>query len=419
MFLPLKRFSFYSGLICILFIACTDRDRTNPLDPKNPETLGRPTGVTVISNLDTVKLSWNFISLNDLVGYRIYRKAQLQQPFQPIELVASEKTTFLDLDVDFDVDYTYKITAVGNDYESPPSDSVKIAPGPTYNWAGNNLASQLIKLTHDARHQIITRTGFFPIVDIEVNSKRREVWVIENLDEEIGNAIRVTSGGEVLRPFVEFTSPVDAALDLNSGALWVADEIASQVAKVDSIGQNLFTIVDFLAPVAVSVDQNSGDCWVVDRLANKIARINRDGTQVVFSPENFDSPTSLAVNSSQGHVWVADKQQVYRVNNDGIIELQLAVAASKIAINENTNDIWIINLTKTNVSKWDETGTKMFEVNEFTSAEALSINSFNNSCLVADSKNNRLVRISEDGKILNRFEQISAPTAVAVQNPFD
>jgi len=44
-----------AGLIVLAF-RCTERQRANPLDPNNPNTLGKPQGVQVLSKIDTVFL---------------------------------------------------------------------------------------------------------------------------------------------------------------------------------------------------------------------------------------------------------------------------------------------------------------------------------------------------------------------------
>ena len=62
-------------LLCIslLVLNCSDRDRSNPLDPTNPVTGGAPTVLVIQSNRDTVTIHWNAMAVDDLESYRIYR----------------------------------------------------------------------------------------------------------------------------------------------------------------------------------------------------------------------------------------------------------------------------------------------------------------------------------------------------------
>ena len=411
---------FWSCIIALsLFNSCADRDRINPLDPRNPETLGRPTGFKVLSIQDTVFLNWDLIELRDLVGYRIYRKKQGEPGLSLYKLVDPQSNSFKDLDVEFGIDFTYQLSALGSSYEGSRSDSLTIEPGPTFNWAADNATRQIIKLTHDAQHPILRASGFFTIVDLEPNPLTGEVWVLERFNDFIGNAIRVSKEGRLLRPTIPFTGPVDAALHITSKSLWVADFEDGVVAKLDSIGNRLLAITRFARPIAVDVDQRDGACWVVDAMTERIAKINSDGVQIQEASFQFLAPQSLAVNSTGGSVWVADSTRVVKLTENGDFELTLSAPfnfASELDVNEATGEVWVIDRSASKVSKFFADGQKLIDVDGFARPEDLSVNFFDHGCLVADTQNQRLVKLTSEGEIAGIFSDIDLPLVVRVQN---
>lgn len=406
-----------------LCTGCADRDRINPVDPNNPDTMGRPSGVTVISIQDTVKLSWDIIELKDLIGYQIYRKSSPESDFIPLALVQPTVNLYEDTAVEFNVEYAYQISAVGSTYESLRSNTVTITPGPTFNWVSDNFNGQVVKLTHDAQHEILRAGRFQNIIDIEPNPITGDVWLIDRISLLFAELIRVSSGGKIKLPILQFTSPLDAALEIETGALWVADSTDNVVVKLDSAGNRLFAVTELSNPIAVSVEQRTGDCWVADNHANRIFRIKSDGTEILASSVNLNAVQSISVNSLSGDVWVADSTRIVKIDENGMLSLEPGQRfhfASTIDVNANTGEVWVIDLlfqfNESTVSKFSPEGQKLFEINGFTIPEDLSINLFDDSCIVADTENDRIVRISSDGTISGVLNSIGFPRAVSVEN---
>ncbi len=399
-------------------LSCADRERINPLDPKNPETMGRPTGFTVCSIQDTVNLSWNSIALEDLVGFRIYRTSDLSSGFTVRSLVSPDAVAFKDFDVEFDVVYYYTISAVGETFESSRSDTVNIVPGPTFNWIAHTGGQQLLKLTHDARHNIHGTSGFFPIIDIEVDPNSGQVWVIERLRNVFGNAVRVSSRGEIIRPIIQFASPIDAAIDQKSGSLWVADNGAGLLVKLDSNGQQEFTLSRFQQPISVSVDQRTGVCWVADGQNNRLSKVSTNGQNVEISASTFDSIQSISVNSSDGSVWIANGRSIVQVDETGNL-LQVVEGfrmANAIAVDDQNGEVWVVDFAFSSVHKIFANGLEAFSIDDFSEPRDIAINLFDHSCLVADTKNNRIIRVAQNGATASVFTQVTEPEVVAVQN---
>ncbi len=420
-------------VLLILLLSCTDRERSNPLDLKNPETLGRPTRLNVISIQDTIFLNWDIIELSDLTGYQIYRGSDTNTDPVLHAFVSAPSNTFKDFTVVFDIEYDYQISAVGDNFESSRSDFAKITPGPTFNWVTENGNQQIAKLTHDSRH-LIHRTGrFSAIVDIEPNPRTGEVWVLNNFIGIEGNLKKVTPEGRVDERFITFESPTDAALNYDLNEIWVADPQQSSVTKFslystenvatkDSLGKAIFTIHEFTAPTLVSVDQRNGNCWVAWRADNETSSVSRvlsDGTQVLKSGVRFDSITSMDLNSEDGSVWLVDGTRVVKINQNGDFLLEIKAPLTfpgKIAINEYSGELWAINDNPAGLYKFSPTGEMLFDVTVSFSPDNISVNLYDNSVLVSDVRGHTIYRVSETGEILSLFKGLIFPDLVSVQN---
>jgi DNA-binding beta-propeller fold protein YncE len=356
--------------------------------------------------------------LRDLIGYQLYRRKQAETEFSRYALISPSVTSFKDEGVEYQATHEYYLTALGDGYESKPSESQRIQPGPTFNWTVNNSSNQVVKLTHDVQHQIFRVSGFFTLVDIEPNPTTGEVWVLERLSRFVGNAIRVSPSGRVLNPLVPFDAPVDAAIHLDSNSIWVADLEGGLVAKLDSLGGRLASIETFEAPVSVAVDQRDGACWVADVNSQRVGKIDDRGTSLQFSPVVFASPQSLVVNSTDGSVWVADSSRVIKLTETGKLELELLQQFShayQISVNPKNGEVWVIDIGRSTVSKFSENGERIFEVGGFSEPEDLDVNLFDDSCIIADTENDRLVKLHTNGTVVSEFPNAGFPRVVGVQ----
>lgn len=405
--------------LVILLVSCTDRERSNPLDPKNLVTLGRPTGLNVISIQDTVFLNWDILKLNDLAGYQIYRRTGVDTGFVSHAFVSAPSNTFREFGLAFDVEYEYQISAGGDTFESLRSEVVKIIPGPTFTWVTEKRSQQVIKLTHDSRHLILRTERFSTIIDIEPNPITGELWVLDIFAGIESNLKKITPNGKIDDHFIPFDRPTDVSLDYNSNTIWVADPPQSTVTKLDSIGNILFTVHTFATPILVTTDQRNGNCWVADSQTNTASRILSDGSEVMKSGVQFDSIVSMEVNSVNGSVWLVGATKVVKIDENGDFLLEInspLTSPEKLAINENSGDVWIINESPANLYKFSSSGEMLLDVaGPFTPAD-ISVNKFDNNLLVSDVFGHTVYRLSSDGEILSFFKDLTFPDLIGVQN---
>jgi len=416
-----KTASIYFGVVLLCAVSCADRDRSNPLDPENPDTNGKPATIQIFSIQDTVFLEWSQLNLNDLRGYKIQRKTNFQNSFETIAQVDETRDSFQDIVSAFNTQYSYRYSALGETYESEFSGEVEIEPGPTFNWVEDISSRRLFKLTHDARFSISTTVGFSLIRDIAPNPVTGDVWVLDIPAINAGRLFRVNSEGRIIQPLVTLMAPTDISLYKNTGSFWVSDSLSNRVWKFDASGTRLFNVSNLSNPVAVAVDQRNGRCWIVDDGLGQVIRVDANGSGRLASPAQIgDAICCMAVDSRDGAVWIAETSRLIKLDSNGEQLLEIGSPLTQVRdleVNDNTGEVWIINWSPSMIIKYDATGEQLFQLDEgFFEPEDLSLSLFDNSCLVADTGNSRLVRISTLGNIVRETEVVDLPGILAVDN---
>ncbi len=402
-----------------LLISCADRNRENPLDPQNPQTGGRPTGINVLSRLDSVFLKWNTINLADITGYRVFRKISTEEDFMQVAVVSPDENSYIDTNLTFEVTYQYQISVFGKDFESQRSDIVEITPGPTFYWVADNSKGELVKLTHDAQHEMHRTANFFNIIDIDVNRATGDVWVVDFLNRFSSDIVKISSAGQFLLLVESIKAPINLAVNSIENSVWVADSLKNEIVKLDSLGQAIFTNKELSNPFMLAVDSKSGACWVADDDENKVIRISKDGATVFELPQSFNLLQAMTFNSEEQSLWVVDNFALWKFNETGDLLFSISATGnsfSKIEADERTNDLWALSRKNSKLVRFVASGVKQVEVSGFLNPRDLAVNFFNHSCMVADSDNDRLVKVNPSGQFNPVFHNLAFADAIAIQN---
>src|SRR5262245_20649826 len=103
----------FVALLALLALAgCSNRERANPFDPKNPNTRGSPGGFTAIANDGFVELHWAPAAGTGLVGYHLYRRSPADTFVALTGLLSPSLTGYRDRGLLNGVTYTYRLTFV-------------------------------------------------------------------------------------------------------------------------------------------------------------------------------------------------------------------------------------------------------------------------------------------------------------------
>jgi DNA-binding beta-propeller fold protein YncE len=401
-----------------LFSGCSDRPRLNPLDPKNPNTLGRPTGLNVISMRDTVMLRWDRLDLRDLSGFQIYRQLQGDPGFSPIAQTPPGIYSYRDVRAKFDTMHSYRISALAPDFESPLSNAVTITPGPTFSWVADGRSGDLIKLTHDGTHEIL-RSGAFPSsFRLQIDAQRGYIWVLEEFrGSELG---RLDINGRNVRRFESIGGPADLAVNQSDGSVWVADTLTNGLMKFNSDGTRAIKNEAYKRIVALAVHPQTHEVWVLSRDSQRVLIFSPTGELRRQASDSLQRPRDIDIDGRTGKVWVADGTHVIRLDAEGNQETlspQTFRFVYRLSADEVSGGCWLIDYSTSfrdsRLVKLAPDGALSFpEILGFDRPESLAANPYDGSCLVADYGNDRLVRVSADGQSLSAYGRISLPVEV-------
>lgn len=401
-----------------LTTGCSDRERLNPIDPRNPDTHGKPVGLHAISMRDTVELGWQALGLRGLLEYRIYRRTANNANFALIDSVSGDVHSFRNFGLVLGLRYIYRITARFGETESSPSDTVSITPGPAFTWVADLGSGAVVKLTHDGLHELIRARNFVQPVRLQANPKTGQLWVIDNISREL---LRVEANGRFSGIRAVMQRPVDIAIDSTENTIWVADSNIG-VVKFNGEGSQKAQ-VSLPGVTAVAYNYSADELWALDGTKKKLWRINRIATTIVESGVTLIRPRSISIDRRSGQAWIADSTRVLLVRANGQTDTTRGHAfsyARKVTVNQNTGECWAIdwspNFAQSRLIKFSAGGTKLFSIENFSAPSALSVNVFDGSCFITEPQLSRLTHVSTTGKIISQSGNISVPTDVDVEN---
>jgi hypothetical protein len=408
------------GLILILIsiVSCSNRNRSNPLDPKNPDTHGKPTDLRILSDRDNVTLSWDKITLDDITGYKIYKRNQNESNYQIIETIGSNRSTFTEETVPYDQQMTYQITALtSSGYESPFSDSVSITAGPNNYWIVDYYMGSVFHLTYDCLH-FFSRFDYllYPIA-ITADTTNRSVYFLE---EVFGYIWKINKAGEIKLWVSGLNHPSDIAFDNLAQTIWVCNNDGSEIVRFDMDKVKLGTSTGFGKIINLRLSGKDEGCWIMDALYKSVAHLSLYGIEDVKIEYPLTEPSTISCYQSEGWIWIADSLQLIKANANGEIActIDMNQSITSLSIDQSTGDCWAAIVTDQNaheILKFSPSGEILVTQVGFAYITAIAANPSNGGCLVADAGTGCINRISNEGKVLKQNCEFYTPWDIVLE----
>jgi len=231
-----------------------------------------------------------------------------------------------------------------------------------------------------------------------------------------------------------------------SQGCWVADYGQDRIVLLGSeTGEVVKTLEGLNDPVALSLNIASGAIWVADKGANQIVRVEYDanGSPVLRRISGFSAPESVSVNSLDGGCWVAD------TGNDRLVWLADDIADGydvtrdtgyhkvisgflrprSVSVSHYEGSCWVADTNNNRVVKVLADVPDGYNISTNSDFHAVlggligplsvSANYMDGTCWVADTGNDRVVLVARNGtQIIKSVEQFPSPRTVSV-NPLD
>lgn len=305
----------------LLVVACSDRERANPLDPDNPVTTGAPTGFQAVANRDTALLSWDPVKVNDLLGYNIYRSVGSDTKWQDTRFVSPGRNRFQDLNLFYDTTYTYAVQAITERGESRLSPLDTLIPGP-YNFWVADFNSGVWRISYDGSHVLGREYEYSNSPEAVVyHPGEGRVWVANYYDQAVYYMdVHFTGIDRIVLP----GRSIDIVTDTTAGCVFILqiapDAIYQVTPAVTTLTTNeipvrldpdaSFTLDLLSASLWLSTPTGSGD-GIVYRL-----RPPAPGGRWELAA-SIPKPRKVAADPVAGGCWVATDSGVVRIDTDG------------------------------------------------------------------------------------------------------
>jgi hypothetical protein len=363
------------GVLCATVWNCSERDRSNPLDPKNPDTEGKPAGFAL-----------------------------------------APASSYTDVNLEYDQKVTYRISVSAEEYESPFSDSVSIVPGPDNYWIADLYGGMVAKLTYDARHFISYTISLPRPIAVLPDSATGGAWVLDSM----GYLYQLSADADVVTWIEGLVEPGHITGNYSRSSIWVSNFSGTQISRYDWTGLFLGAFSGFKEIADIEWADVLESCWIADKKAKSIRLYSQDGDLEIEIDSTLTAPSAVSYYQKGGWLWVADSLKLTRVWPDGKVEnvLDTDIPIHAISADQTNGDCWIIREAadwQSDLLKVTPAGIILVTVTDFYSAESVQANSFNGGCLVADSGNGRIVRISQTGEVLSSQEGFITPWDIVVE----
>ncbi|KAA3654428.1 MAG: hypothetical protein DWQ10_17820 [Calditrichaeota bacterium] len=388
-------------LLIFLFIACDKRERSNPLDPRNPDSKGKPEPPAIFSTHDSVHVSWSHLNFSNANAYNIYRKIEGEDDFQFIKSLQPHIFSYWDTNCEYEKSRWYKISVSSEGFESILSDQVEIRPGPSFLWATDRFNGMLTKYSHDGRHVVFRTTDFIEPYRLKTSPNLNFIWISDLWE---GRIKRISTNGTLINDKIQLLGLTDFVFDPLDEVVWVSSYNFNTCARFNFAGLKELEISLFKSPWYLALHTGANRVFVVNDGLGEIIRMNYEG-QIEKRKDGFENFKAMAYDEKRDRLWVSDLDRITILEqNLGEMNIYKRLTGfSRIgafAIDHERGDVWCFDFLQqedaSRVLKFSADGDEMLVLNGFTDPRALAVNPANNNCFVAEGVTGKIVELDDE-----------------------
>lgn len=407
-------------VLAALAAGCSERPRSNPFDPANPATGGRPAGFEALAVNGRVGLSWLTAPPSPgLVGYQVFRSLSASSGYSPASGVLPFSTgSFNDGGLPNGTDQYYRLYYVFDKGPGPLFASDVATPGPLTPWVGDDAVPALYRLSNDGRHvaDYIIGAVAVSVSDIDVDRSTGAVWAA---DQEQGLLTIYQPSNGTSAHVVGLGQPVAIAVDSVDHTAWVGENTSGNVDHFAPDGTPAVPPAfggTFASPISIAIDPNDRSVWVVERLGNRVRHLDRNG--VPLATAYVINPSRVAVDSVTRDVWVTSFTHglIVQLDPGGVRTDSVATITGPLGlvVDGARGRIWVTDPAAGTVVALNPSGVIQFTVRGLPGAYDLALDPRTGEvwCAVEDAA--AVVRISPAGVILRVLGGFGVPDAIAL-----
>ncbi len=337
-------------LALALLFSCTDRQRSNPLDPLNPQTGGRVQALQINSYRDSAYLSWQGMGVEGLEGY-VVQRARGQADFGDLGLSSPDSTWWLDTGLEMDSLVRYRVRAITSSSESEWSEAASLIPGPYIIWLVDFYDFSATRMRYDGGAILETRSVTSP-TDIVSTAAGSRFYIAEYWNQRI---LILDTAMEEKGTYELSGAPV--SLCFGNGGDQLAVLLTGDQLELIQTGTGSSTVTALGYPIDLSsridLDQVDDLLWISTATMDSllIVDIHDPSTSQRVGP--VPGPRRIAADSRLGGCWVASDSGLYHFRQEGLVgHYKPDFSIADVSLNNTTADVYYTGQQRPEPHRW-------------------------------------------------------------------
>ncbi|MGD9897524.1 MAG: hypothetical protein AB7T22_00215 [Calditrichaceae bacterium] len=411
-------------LVTVILTGCSDRDKDNIFDPGS--------GITnidlnlFVSTADsTVQIRWRPPQTVDFTGYKLYKKTEFENQFTLLSSFLKNQTSYQDTDIEYDIKYSYYLTLIGENSDSPPTNIVEVMAGPGDIWLIDRWGLEtFLNLAYDLKTvNLIVYGVWIPealAFDHDHNRAMATYPTINSFD------IFDLENGEVLFSEFGIENPFDCLYDRFNQSFWLTDS-SGKLYEINPVtGTAALVATNLGNPIQIELSEEKL-LFILDDRNHQILVYNLEGVlqyslsalenQTLMDPEFFQIDQANQILFLTDQTPVEDILYKYDLASGEAEEIYRSDNLGKFRIDEKNQTIWIIifNDINSEIMQLSYNGLRLSQRIGFISPSDLRINPKNGNLIVSDTGTRLVKHFRSDSTLIGVFSNAIYPFKVFIE----
>jgi DNA-binding beta-propeller fold protein YncE len=401
--------------LALLASGCSRRVRDNPLDPRNPETGGRPAGFNAVAGYTLVTLSWSPQTSLEIDGFQLERLVAGDSLYRPVTgVLANDVSGYVDAGRTNGVTVHYRLYFVigGVPARLPAEDFA--TPGPLRPWVTEYDGGSLARLSPDGRHVVLRSGGMGSVEGLAIDTApgAQRIWCTSQVDGwlssvDVDGAFRLRQEG--------LQAPNELAVSPGDGSVWVCDR-SGDLLHFGADGQPAgpASVGPLATPEGIAISARDLTIWVCEGAGNRVRRYTPAGSIIASTP--IVQPFRVAVDSLTNIGWVTSYTagKVWQIAGDGTLLDSASVGGPVgLAIDRAHERVWIADQLDGALLALDpSTMARVLTIGNLPGVRDVAVDRATGDAWATLPGSGTVLRVDKNGHELSRLTGLGTPLEI-------
>jgi len=404
-----------TAIFPLLLLQCIERPRDNPFDPTNNQS---PVTLNLKPRADRVILDWSFTQgVTDYQGFRLYRAISTTDTFSLFAEIPAGQFSYQDTSAVPGKWYFYKMSVVGQNLESPLSNTCKTYLGRGEYWVLTENGNVLLKISYDLINTLFNRTLYLQAGEWSVAMEDSAIWLKYPQYTKSFSKFSMVTGQESFYNSDVLKSHVDIEFNTNNEQTYILDPGNANIAVFRNDA-----LIDQI-PVGSATNYRR---FKYHRLLNQLFVLG-DSQLLIISlssnqypgstlefPEGYEGK-DLEVAGNKAYILSASgneqKSIIYTVTANFVVEdtLNLSGIFYRICYDSQSQQFYAAEEISGGADKavqLSAEGNRQLQLTGFTYIEQIAVNPYDQTVIVVDYGNNLVSLFDKEGNFISSSRDV-------------